>query len=275
MFTVGEFSTLAQVSKRLLRHYDEIGLLKPAHVDPATGYRYYNATQMAHMNRILVLKELGLTLDQIRRMLSDCVSTDEMQGMLLLKKIEIEQALLGELQRIRKIEARLQAIRDTESDKPLDVVIKQIPAQSALSVRTVFESFETALAMHGIMRKALPERTSYGLCFTICHHEDVVETNMHLEIGRIVKLNSHAPVPLSDRLQLTLRQLPAVETMATTIVTGGLEVIHTGYGQIGLWMQANGYRLRGNPREIILQAAKSTHSHDLITEIQFPVESLR
>src|SRR6185295_8996279 len=91
MFTVGEFSQLAQVSKRLLRYYDEIGLLKPIHVDAATGYRYYSAEQMPLLNRILALKDLGLSLDQIQRVLSDNVSTDEIQGMLLLKKAEVEQ----------------------------------------------------------------------------------------------------------------------------------------------------------------------------------------
>src|SRR5688500_16088019 len=97
MFTVGELSQLAQVSKRLLRYYDEIGLLKPSHTDRSTGYRYYSAAQMTDLNRILALKDLGLSLEQIQRMLSDQVSTDEMHGMLLMKKVEIEQQLRIEL----------------------------------------------------------------------------------------------------------------------------------------------------------------------------------
>src|SRR5512146_3097906 len=111
MFTVGEFSRLARVSKRLLRYYDEIGLLKPSNTDPNTGYRYYSARQMPLLNRILALKDLGLSLEQIQRMLSEQVTTDEMQGMLLMKKAEIEQQLQEELQRIHSIEARLQYLR--------------------------------------------------------------------------------------------------------------------------------------------------------------------
>jgi DNA-binding transcriptional MerR regulator len=76
MFTVGEFSRIARVSKRLLRYYDEIGLLKPIHIDKFTGYRYYSAEQMPRLNRILALKDLGLSLDQIQRLLKDQVSTD-------------------------------------------------------------------------------------------------------------------------------------------------------------------------------------------------------
>ncbi len=56
MYTVGEFSRIAQVSKRLLRYYDQIDLLKPDHSDPATGYRYYSAGQMTELNRILALR---------------------------------------------------------------------------------------------------------------------------------------------------------------------------------------------------------------------------
>src|SRR5688572_1055977 len=97
MFTVGEFSRLAQVSKRLLRYYDEIGLLKPIHIDEMTGYRYYSADQMSQLNRILALKDLGLSLEQIQRILRDNVSTEEIQGMLLLKKAEIEQQLQAEM----------------------------------------------------------------------------------------------------------------------------------------------------------------------------------
>src|SRR5262249_74940 len=108
MFTVGEFSSLAQVSKRLLRYYDEIGLLKPIRTDQVTGHRYYSVEQLPYLNRILALKDLGLSLDQIRQLLSDKVSTDEIQGMLLMVKAEIEQQLQEEYYRIRNIEARLQ-----------------------------------------------------------------------------------------------------------------------------------------------------------------------
>lgn len=275
MFTVGEFSQLAQVSRRMLRYYDEIGLLKPAHSDPSTGYRYYSAEQMPILNRILVLKELGLSLDQIQRLLTDKVSADEMQGMLLLKKAEIEQQLRAELHRIRKIEARLQSIRNTEADSPLDVVIKQLPVQPALSVKMVVESFEAGLAIFTRIRAALPEKNGYGLCYVICHDEDFVERDMHLELGRFTEASTHAPVTLYDNLQLQYRELPAVPNMATTIVKGSLETIHTGYADIARWAEANGYRPAGKPREIKLQAPQTLDGSDLITEIQFPVEPLR
>lgn len=75
MFRIGEFSKIAQVSGRLLRYYEEIGLLKPEFSDPQTGYRYYSARQLPRLNRILVLKELGLSLDQVARLLDEHTST--------------------------------------------------------------------------------------------------------------------------------------------------------------------------------------------------------
>lgn len=275
MFTVGEFSRLAQVSKRLLRYYDEIGLFKPVHIDQQTGFRYYSAEQMSQLNRILAFKELGLSLDQIQRMLSDQVSTDEIQGMLLLKRAEVEQQLQAELGRLRKIESRLQAVRDDESGKPLNVVIKKIPAQSVLSLRTIIETFEVGVNIFGRIRAALPDRSGYGLCFCICHSEEMVDHDLDMEFGCLIEAKTHAPVLVSDGLQLQFRELSAVEMMATTVVKGPLETIHTGYREIGKWVEANGYRLGGTPRELSLQMPQFADGRDLITEIQFPVKPIR
>lgn len=272
MFTVGEFSQLAQVSKRLLRYYDEIGLLKPMHTDRFTGYRYYSAEQMSHLNRILALKDLGLSLEQIQRIERENISTDEIHGMLLLKKAEIEQQVQGELQRIRKIESRLQAIRNAEANRPLNVVLKHTAAQPVLSVRTVIASFEEGLALFAHMMRTLPEKSIYGLQFCICHNDGFVERDLDLEIGRFLEAQSHPPVPLYDDLQLQFRELEACDTMATSVVQGALETIHTGYTEIGTWAEAHGYRLVGIPREITLQAPQAADGSDLITEIQFPVE---
>jgi DNA-binding transcriptional MerR regulator len=274
MFTIGEFSQLAQVSKRLLRYYDEIDLLKPAHTDRVTRHRYYSVEQLPDLNRIRVLKDLGLSLDQIQRMLSDKVSTDEIQGMLLLKKAEIEQHLQGELQRIRNIETRLQFIRSAEANKPLDVVIKQIPAQPVLSVRMMVESTEAGLGIFGQIMATLPTISVYGLFFAILHSDGFDESNLDVEIGRIIQAKTHAPVPLHGDLQLSFRELPPIPTMATYVVKGWTENMLTGYSAIGTWAEINGYRFAGAPREIALQMPKADNGSDGITEIQYPIEPI-
>jgi DNA-binding transcriptional MerR regulator len=67
MFSIGQFARHGRVSVRMLRHYDAVGLLRPAHVDPSSGYRSYRAGQLAQLNRLIALKELGFTLQQVQR----------------------------------------------------------------------------------------------------------------------------------------------------------------------------------------------------------------
>jgi DNA-binding transcriptional MerR regulator len=91
MFAIGDFARHGRVSVRMLRHYDAIGLLRPAHVDPATGYRSYAAAQLADLNRVVALKDLGFTLEQVRTMLTEELDLAEVRAMLRLRQAEIER----------------------------------------------------------------------------------------------------------------------------------------------------------------------------------------
>src|SRR5512142_1406841 len=129
MFTVGEFSRIGRVSKRLLRYYDEIGLLKPVHIDKFTGYRYYSAEQLPRLNRILALKDLGLSLEQIACLLEQELPPAQLRGMLRLKQVEISERVEEEHARLRRVETRLRQIEE-EGDMPnYEVVIKKVEPQ--------------------------------------------------------------------------------------------------------------------------------------------------
>ena len=145
MFRIGEFSHIAQVSGRLLRYYDEIGLLSPEYTDPQTGYRYYSAKQLPRLNRILVLKELGLGLDQIAQLLSRNTSSEEIRGMLLLRKAQITQAMQDDMAQLRLVEARLDQIDAFGQSPLLDVVMKAIPPQRYLALREVFRTWRLSV----------------------------------------------------------------------------------------------------------------------------------
>ncbi len=272
MFTVGEFSQVAQVSKRLLRYYDEIGLLKPVHTDRMTGYRYYSAEQLPQLNRILVLKDLGLSLEQIRDITENNVSSDEIQGMLMLKKSEIEQQMQSEIQRIRNIEARLLAIRKAEAHQVPDVIVKQVPAQSVLSMRTQIDNFQASMMIYGQMLKALPPKSGYGLFMVIWHNGGLYEPNNDVEICRTIDAKSHPDVVLSDELKMSYKELPAVPAMATYVVRSDIERMHSGYGAIGTWAEINHYRLIGSPREVFLTISQKPDGSGGVAEVQFPVE---
>jgi DNA-binding transcriptional MerR regulator len=85
-FSIGEFAQHGRVSVRMLRHYDAIGLLRPACVVPASGYRLYEASQLADLNRIIALKDLGFTLQQVQAVLDEKVPVAELRGMLKLRR---------------------------------------------------------------------------------------------------------------------------------------------------------------------------------------------
>lgn len=126
MLKIGEFSQLAQVTVKTLHHYDQLDLLKPAHIDRSSGYRYYTVAQLPRIHRIMALKELGLSLDQISVLLREDLPTEQIRGMLRLRQSEVEQQVRDATRQLAMIEFRLRMI-DAEANFPdLDVVIKRL-----------------------------------------------------------------------------------------------------------------------------------------------------
>ena len=272
MYLTGEFSKIARVSKRQLQYYDEIGLLKPAHTDPQTGYRYYSARQLTRLNRILALKDLGLTLNQIARMLEDDVSDAEIQGMLILQKAELEKRLLEDLERFRRIESRLRA----ESDLP-DVILKSVPAREILSTGHFCLNLDDGLAFVGYLTQHLPAKTGMGNLghfIAMAEVDEFEQENIDLEFGFFVEGRVPQQIALADDVTMTVRTLPAVEMMATTVYVGAPQFSHCGYGALGRWIEANGYRIAGQQREIFIELPRPGHEDETVIEIQFPVEKI-
>jgi DNA-binding transcriptional MerR regulator len=276
MFSIGEFSKIAQVSGRLLRYYDQLGLFKPAQVDNETGYRFYSAKQLPELNRILALKELGLTLEQIAS-LSPQISANELRALLVQKKSQIEQTLRAELARVRYIESRIDQI-DRDGHLPdNDVVVKSVAAQAFLAARepstTLAECRARAedigrLALASFGKKALGH-------FVIVIHSDLWDAD-HLDVEMGFLLTSHLDGELalpSDR-RIRVQHLPAVSVMATTIHTGVPELGHRGYATLGRWAEANNYHVAGPSRELFLRLPHPGVDDEVVAEIQLPVQKL-
>ncbi len=273
MFRIGEFSQIARVSGRLLRYYDSIGLLQPHHTDPATGYRYYSAGQLGRLNQILALKDLGLSLEQVARLLEDSISPDEIRGMLTLKKAELERTLSEEAARLRHIESRLRQIEEQGSLVNYDVVVKSAPAQPYLSARATFPQFGDVIATLRQVVRAAGKRASGPLDnLVVVAHSDFEDENLDLEFGYALGRDVRKAVPLSPQFTLTARELPAVPTLATVVRSGPAPELHLAFGALGTWMEANGYQVAGPCREVFLEPPFQTPGSDHVTvEIQFPV----
>lgn len=272
MYTIGEFARMAQVSRRQLRHWDEIGLLQPIKVDPKTGYRYYSASQLTALNRVVALKELGLSLDQVQRFVNDDVSLDEMKGMLLLRKAEIEQQVLEELRRVRVIESRLKQIRE-HGQHVRDVVVKQVPARMYIGVRTTSPEWDTMLQLWNIVTPVLSDTSNeqYGNFMGILHCDGTATDFFDMEAGRILKTDTHPPLKTRDGQPFAVRELPSYE-MATYIQKGTPYEMHIGFSAIGEWAEMNDYAFAGPMHGIILHPHLFEDTTEILTEVQFPIQ---
>ncbi len=142
MLSIGEFARLGTVSVRTLRHYDEVGLLRPAQVDPQTGYRTYSAGQLGQLHRIVALKGLGLSLSQARQLI-DGISVDELRGMLLLRRAQLAQQLQENHRQLAGVEARLRYIESEGAMPADDITVKQVPALGVVTISAISPTFGT------------------------------------------------------------------------------------------------------------------------------------
>jgi DNA-binding transcriptional MerR regulator len=270
MFKIGDFSRIARVSSRLLRFYDEIGLFVPAHADAHTGYRYYSVAQLAELNRILALKELGFDLDQVRGILKTNVGPAELRNMLLLRRNDVEKTVAQETQRLRHIETR---IAQLESDGALsadDVIVRPEPAYRFLSLRRVVPSFERARAMipelRGLSKGALPKGVPTRLV-AVAHSPDFEVDEIDVEFGYAFALDS----PCKPVDGLGLRELESVPLMAVCVRVGLPEDAHLVTAKIGRYLAGSGHALAGPSREAFVQPPNLERMQDTVVEMQFPI----
>lgn len=272
MFRIGDFSRIARVSARLLRFYDEIGLLAPAHADPQTGYRHYTVAQLAQLNRITVLKELGFSLEQIGGMLKSPPAADELRRMLLLRRNDIERTLTQQSQRLRHIETRIAQIESEGHLSVDDVVERAEPARRLLSLRRQVASFAEARGLISTLseqsRKLLPKAHGCQL-MALAHAPQFESDEIDVEFGYAVEHLDLATPPRHS--ELTLRDLTAVPRMVVCVRVGLPEDAHLVTAKIGRFVAANGDQLDGPSREVFLQRPDPEHMHEAVVEMQFPV----
>jgi len=274
MFKIGDFSKIAQVSGRLLRYYDEIGLLSPDHIDGQTGYRYYSAGQLSRLNRILALKGLGLSLDQVARLLDESIGAKEIRDMLTERKTRLERSLREEADRLRSVESRIMQLEAEGHIVGLDVVEKSIPAFRYLSWRQTFHRISDLRRFVDEIRGIVPTRIdskALGAIIVVVHAEAFDTEEIDCEVGYALKASIADTVALSDSRNLAPRMLAGAETMATIIHSGNLEGRHIAYGTLGNWIEGKGYRIGGAGREVLLQLPSSADD-GAVVEIQLPIE---
>jgi effector-binding domain-containing protein len=267
MFKIGEFSTLCKVPVKTLRYYADIGLLPPAQVDPFTQYRYYTVEQLPRLNRILALRDLGFPLEQIGQLLDGDLSVEQLRGMLKLRRAEIEQQIETDQARLARVEVRLRQIEQEGVMSRVDVVLKKNEAARAASLREVIPEYPHIGRLFGEMFQYLASQgvQPAGPPCAIYHDHEFKERDADVEIAVPLAVD----VPATDRI--VMREMPAVE-LATCIAAGPYEDVGQAYEALMGWVEANGYRLAGPPREVYLRGPNETDdSSQYLTEVQFPI----
>jgi DNA-binding transcriptional MerR regulator len=272
MFSIGEFARLGGVSVRTLRHYDEIGLLRPATVDPDTGYRGYSAAQLGQINRIIALKELGLSLAQVRRLL-DGVTVGELRGMLLLRRAQFEHELDQHKNQLLGVEARLRSIAREDGMPADDIVAKTIPATGVVVIAGRAPAFGPGnivpvvnqlvaqfdqLGIHDRVKEAGPRIIFYERE----HGEDVT---VFLALP-VIEPPADLPAPAHYRV------LPEIEAAVAVRSGPAASIFPMVYQDLVRWIDEHGYRpVDGPGREVWVHDKDDlTDPGPQVFEIQLP-----
>lgn len=263
---ISDFARLGQVSVRMLRHYDALGLLVPHDVDPSSGYRSYDPEQLHDLNRIVALKDLGFTLEQVGRLLEDPIGADELRGMLRLRRTELlEEARTVEV-RLTAVESRLRMIEQegamTADPTTPDYVVKTVPALRLVGQTRVMERDEIGAhleAMFDAVGRALGDVPGALDTPVAAYHE----TEGGLEVSAGYAGTQAAPAGC------TVVELPEA-TAVCGVHLGEMSRIGESWQALHRWVVDNGWTYAGPCREVYVRAVSPDQS-DWVTELQQPV----
>lgn len=262
---IGRFSQLTRLTVKALRHYDELGLLRPAAVDADSGYRYYSLAQCTDAERIRTLRQLQVPLEEVRDILSE---RDPARRIRLLDRhrSRLEGQIAGQQ---RALAALTQLLSEEGKPMEYDVRTRRVVTQPIASIRT-----RTSVgALPGVMGQAWGEIFGYlgelgvrpaGAPFTIYHDPEFKEEDIDVEIGVPVE----EMIPARGRIAPS--ELPA-GTVAYTLHLGGYDRIGAAYRALAAWIQAHGHEFAGAPREVYLTDPAQTREADCRTEIDWPI----
>jgi DNA-binding transcriptional MerR regulator len=264
---IGNFARIGQVTVQALRHYDDLGLLKPREVDGLSGYRYYVLDQLPRLHRIRALKDLGFSLEQISHMLKDDLPLTELRRLLRPKQSELRQQVEEGLDRLERLEARMYLIEQEDQQPDHEVVIKSIPSLRVATVRNTISSYWDEGPLWSELFDQL-RRVGVKTCgpYMSLYHSG--EPEVDVEVCAPLSPETTCPGIIS------VCDLPIVEKMASTVHRGSFTGLAGAYASVLKWVDANGYCVAGPDRAVYLrlpQDGRSGQDPNAITEIQVPV----
>ena len=266
MLKIGDFSKLSRVSVRMLRHYDDIGLLKPAQIDEFTGYRYYHEEQLFAIGRITALKDMGFSLADIIKMLAVYEDKDQIDAFLVKKQVELEQEEKQTEYQLMLLDSARKRLRK-EQIMNYDVNVKTIPERYAATVQMVIPRYEDEGMLWNMLGECKTPLVPADPCLAAATFVDkeFKEENVEVMIWMTVKGT------YEDTEHVKFQTLPAVK-VASCILKGSYEGMNDATATVVSWMKDNGYTLSGPMFNIYHVGPSQTQNPDeFVTEICFPV----
>lgn len=281
MFKIGDFSKLGQVSTHMLRRYDKLGLLKPSYTDKFTSYRYYTIDQLARLNRIIALRKLGFSLEQVGQLLADenDISAEELRGMLRMRRAEIERQLQAGQEQLNEVEARLRQIEQEGQPSPYEIVVKSVPLQTVASMRQLVphsaEIDYYCQQMYEALYAALQKDriTPLGPEIMLFHAEEYREVDLDVE-ATIPVQPQHLQAHLVDKIY-SFRELPASDLTATLVYEGPFGEVTSAVLALFQWIGTHNHIIVGPFREVRLSGpahGDGVQQAKPVLELQIPIE---
>lgn len=264
MLKIGEFARLGNVSIRALRFYHEEGLLAPAHVDPASSYRSYDARQLRELQDIRLYKDLGFSLAEIRELLREKPSPVELHGILNERRVQLKQRIEEDLGRLAKIDARMQTTDGGANELDWCVQLQEIQPVWVVASREKIRRYDEADEMFIELERRVGREVLAGKRAAFWHTCEKDGPQIDCEAVRFLKR------PMSPLRGIRTYQMPAGR-VASVFHLGTDQTIPQAYRALHVWIKRNGFVSEGPKCEIYWIEPQEGKREESLTEIRLPI----
>lgn len=270
MLKIGDFSKLTRISVRMLRHYDDLGLLTPKSTDDFTGYRYYAEDQLPVAGRIAALRDMGFSLVSIGKILKSYDNPQALAEFLSVKQAEMQVEAEEASRRLLLLGTAINRLRKDETAMNYNVTLKTLPERYVASVRKTIPTYEQEGMLWGIlMQETAPLKMQDGdPCYTLAifHDSEYKESDVDVEVQKSVKGS------YKNTENVVFKTEPAVE-IASVTCKGSYEQMNAVNEAVANWVQDNGFFFTGLAFNIYHVSPHETQNPDeYVTEVCYPVK---
>jgi len=270
MFKIGEFSRLVRVSPRMLRHYEKCGLFYPAEIDKYTGYRQYGAGQIPLLARIVALRDMGFSIEEIGDILPNFEDHAYLDKVLRAQTAAVKSTIEAEQDKLEKLMQMSATVRKERNIMVFDVVLKELPPVKVLTLRGIIPHYRDEGMLWEKLGQYIGERqvAINGGGYSTYFDEEYKEQDPDVEIA--VPVNKLG----ESEGDFVYKEYPGIPQAATVRFSGPFDGGYDAASEkLAGWMEEQGYAFSGYLRgHVIASPHENSKPEDLLTELQAPVE---